>query len=381
MKRILLIGAMVLVLLASGGVAAFWRFPSSHSMRLPGIVEVQEVRLGSKIGGRVNAVLIEEGAIVSAGDRLVEFDAPELKNQRLQLQAKLAAAEAEWLRVVAGARQEEKDAAIATAAAAKARWERVKFGWRKEEKDQAESEFDAANADFNQASKDYERVSKLFRMKSISPNEYETALAYRDRAKGRAEAAKSKLEMLRKGSRPEDKNEAKAEFERAEAKAAELLHGSRWEDIQLARARVDEIEAKIAEVDINLKEASVVVPANLGRVVVEVVAVRPGDIVPPNQSVVRVLHADDLWVKVFVPETKYGQVTLNKKVKVTIDSHPGVVLDGEVIQRSNVSEFTPRNVQSVDERRLQVFGVKIRVTDRKGVLNAGMAAEVTVPLD
>jgi hypothetical protein len=74
-------------------------------------------------------------------------------------------------------------------------------------------------------------------------------------------------------------------------------------------------------------------------------------------------------------------VTLGKEVEVTIDSHAGKRFKGVVMQRSNISEFTPRNVQSVDERRHQVFGVKIRVDDTQGVLNAGMAAEVTIPLD
>ena len=105
-----------------------------------------------------------------------------------------------------------------------------------------------------------------------------------------------------------------------------------------------------------------------------------GDVVPANQPIIRVLRTDDLWVKIFVPETQYGLVTLNKEVDVTVDSHPGMKLKGVVIQRSNISEFTPRNVQSIDERRHQVFGVKIRVDDPQGVLNAGMAAEVSIPL-
>ena len=108
---------------------------------------------------------------------------------------------------------------------------------------------------------------------------------------------------------------------------------------------------------------------------------RPGDLVPPNQSVVRMLRVEDLWVKVYVPETQYGLVTLDKEVDVTIDSHPGKVFKGIVIQRANISEFTPRNVQSIDERRNQVFGVKILVSDPQGVLNAGMAAEVTIRLE
>jgi multidrug resistance efflux pump len=97
--------------------------------------------------------------------------------------------------------------------------------------------------------------------------------------------------------------------------------------------------------------------------------------------VLRVLRAEDLWVKVFVPETQYGLVTLGKEVDVTVDSFPGKVLRGVVIQRANISEFTPRNVQSADERRYQEFGVKILVSDSQGILNAGMAADVAISLE
>src|SRR5207249_5593492 len=136
---------------------------------------------------------------------------------------------------------------------------------------------------------------------------------------------------------------------------------TRWEDVAIARAKVDELQANIEAIDINLRETTVYVPTNLGKAVVEVVAIRAGDLVPANQPIVRVLRVEDLWVKIFVPETQYGLVTLQQEVDVTIDSHPGKIFKGKVIQRSNISEFTPRNVQSVDERRHQVFAVKVFV--------------------
>jgi len=115
-------------------------------------------------------------------------------------------------------------------------------------------------------------------------------------------------------------------------------------------------------------------------VVVEVLGVRKGDVVAPNQPIVRVLRADDLWVKVYVPETKLGMIHLDQQVSVTVDSHPGKQFQGTVRQIATESEFTPRNIQSPDERRFQVFGVKVRVSNPDGVFKSGMAAEVTVPL-
>jgi multidrug resistance efflux pump len=378
----LLLAGLVLVI---GGLAGGWyvytRLHNGHVLVLPGIVEIQEVRLGSKVGGRVARVLVQEGDLVSPGQNLVLFEAPELENQREQLRAKLAAAQAELDKALAGPRPEEKEMAREAVRAAKARYDRVEFGWREEEKRQAASEMASADAELLRATKELQRITTLFQQNSASQQDYEVALAARDRARGQFEAARAKNQMLQKGSRKEDIAEAYAEWKKAEANYEELKNGTREEDKALARAKVAETKAKLEEVEINLKEAVVSVPKDLGKAIVEVVSVRPGDLVQPNQPILRVLRADDLWVKVFVPETKLGLIPLNKEVDVRIDSFPDKVLHGVVIQKASISEFTPRNVQSVDERRYQVFAVKVRVDDPQGVLNAGMAAEVTIPLN
>jgi multidrug resistance efflux pump len=128
---------------------------------------------------------------------------------------------------------------------------------------------------------------------------------------------------------------------------------------------------------VNLEEAVVRVPE---PAVVEVLPVRKGDTVGPNQPVVRVLRDEDLWVKVFVPETLLGKVRLNQAVEVTIDSHPGERFAGTVVYIASASEFTPRNVQSADERRHQVFAIKVRIDDPRGVFKSGMAADVHLTL-
>jgi multidrug resistance efflux pump len=117
------------------------------------------------------------------------------------------------------------------------------------------------------------------------------------------------------------------------------------------------------------------------RVVVDVVSVRNGDLIPPNIPILRVLRAADLWVKVFVPETELGKIRLNEEATITVDAYPGMRFYGTVMHISTESEFTPRNVQSADERRHQVFGVKIRVADPQGVFKSGMAATATLPIE
>ncbi|MCI0742748.1 MAG: HlyD family efflux transporter periplasmic adaptor subunit [Gemmataceae bacterium] len=383
-KKVLLL--LLLIAVAAGcGVWYWWSVNGAKELRFPGIVEIQEVRLGSKIGGRVFAAPAKdkEGMEVYPGQELVIFEAPELEAQRDQLKARLDAAAAELDRANNGPRAEEKKAAQSAADAAKARYDRMVEGWREEEKRQAASELETAQAELKQTTDDFLRVSELYRQKSVARAEYDAALAARDRAQGKFNSARAKVDMVKSGNRKEDVAEAKAEWERAAAKAEELYNGTRAEDKALARAKVAEARAKLQEVEVQLQEAVVRVPKNLGKAIVEVVAVRPGDIVPPNQPVVRVLKAEDLWIKVFVPETQLGLIPLNTEaeVRVKIDSFPGKWFKGRVKQKATISEFTPRNVQSVDERRYQMFALKIQVEDPGNHFNAGMAAEVRIPLE
>jgi multidrug resistance efflux pump len=382
-KRILL---AVLVLTAAGGALWYW-WPfgrPADELRLQGIVEIQEVRLGSKIGGRVERLgynprtqqVIKEGDVVEKGQPLVYFEVPELKAQRAQWYARVQADRAASDRARNGPRQQEKDAGWAGFLGAEARLVRMNEGWREEEKRQAVNDLAATRADMNLAREDLDRVQQLY-PKSASRAEYDAAQSTFRRAQARYEAARARNDMLQAGNRQEDIDEAAAAWWEAWNKYSLLQEGTREEDKREAQAKLEESEAKLREIDTNLEESVVRAP---DRAVIEVLGVRPGDLVPANQPILRILKADDLWVKVYVPETELGKVRLNQKVQVTIDSYPGRRFSGTIIQIAAISEFTPRNVQSADERRHQVFGVKVRVDNTEGIFKSGMAAEVTIPL-
>jgi HlyD family secretion protein len=380
-KKPLTVILVVGLLVVAGGAAWFFNpFGNRHGVLvLPGTVEIQEVRLGSKVGGRVKSVSIREGDRVSAGQELVRFETPELDAQREQLQAKLRAAEADLLKARHGPRPEEKAEAKAMVDSAAAKLDRLKNGWREEEKRQAKSEAEAANADMVQAKSEFERIDRLYKAgggATVTKSEWDLARGLRDRAQKRYEAAMAHYDMMMNGSRPEDIAEAAAELAKAKAHFTMLEKGTREEDIALAEATVAEIKGKLAEVEVNRAEAVVHAP---GPAVVDVLAVRAGDLVPPNQPVIRILRDDDLWVKVFVPETNLGKVKLGTQVEVTVDSDPGRRIPGTIDQIASVSEFTPRNIQSIDERKHQVFALKVKVDNHDGKFKSGMAAEVTIP--
>ena len=377
MRWKLLLAASAVVAAGAGALAFAWPFGGGGAaLRLPGTVETQEVRLGSRAGGRVTDVLVREGDLARAGEVLLRLDAPELEAQRQQAEGQLRPAGAELDKARSGPRPQETAAAREAVAAAEARWRRLQKGPRDEEVRQAEADLDAAEAELKLARQKYERTSRLGTV-AATQEDFDAASAALNRLAAQTRSARARLDLLRAGTRPEELDEAQADLKRARAQLDLLLAGTRSEDLAAAEARVAEARGKLKEVEDRLEETVVRAPESA---VVEVLAVRPGDLVAPNQPLVRVLRADDLWVRVYVPETQLSRVRLGQQVEVRVDGYPGRRFDGTVMQIAGVSEFTPRNVQSPDERRHQVFGVKVRVADPQGIFKSGMAAEVTVPL-
>ncbi len=378
MRTFLLLCAGILV--AAGLGYSFWPNGKENGLRLSGVVETQEVRLGSKIGGRVERVHVAEGTVVDENQPLVTFETPELDAQVLQWQAKLRQAEADRDKACNGPRPEEKEAARLAVEVARQRWNRLQAGPRKQDIEQARYDLESAEVNLKLARQKSERLDRLYKRDAgaVVLEELETAQADTQRCQSLVNKARSFLAVLLEGTRTEEKAEAKSVVDQSQANYALLLSGTRDEDKAAAEANVAGLRGKLEELKANRAEAVVRAPE---RVVVEILAVRKGDLVAPNQPIVRALRTGDTWVRVYVPETQLGRVRLGEHVEVTSDSYPGQIFQGTVMQIGAQSEFTPRNVQSPDERRHEVFSVKIRVLDPEGVFKSGMAAEVLLPLD
>jgi multidrug resistance efflux pump len=200
----------------------------------------------------------------------------------------------------------------------------------------------------------------------------------KDRAQAKVTAGQAKVDMVvREGSRKEDIAEAAGEMAKALAQLKLYQRGIRDEDKAAADAELQSAKAKLAEMEANVAEAEIKAP---GVARVEVIAIRPGDLVAPNQPILRILRSDDTWVKVFVPETRLGKIHVGQKAWVRSDTFPDRRFAGKVIHVESISEFLPRNVQSLDERRNQVFGVKVALTEPEAIktFKPGMAAQVVI---
>ncbi len=374
LKKLLL--SMAVVLTVSSALGATWFFRETDDMvRLPGLVEIQEVRLSSKIGGRVREVFASEGDIVSPGQALVVFDVPEWHAKRNQIVAQLRSAEAQFDQARNGPLPEEKAAAKASWEMAKARLARLKNGPRPEEIDAARKEWDALKADEERARKDWDREASLNRKRASTSAQMDLAFAVFSKIQNQAKAASERWRLLSNGTREEDIAEAEAEVAKSRAHFELLVRGTRSELIADSEARVLEMKARVQEIEAMLAESTVVAPK---RALVEVVSVRPGDTVIANQPVVRVLYAEDLWVKAYITEPDLGHIAVGQEVAVTNDTFPNRKCLGNVTYIAAASEFTPRNVQSPDERRNQVFAIKVRLVESAETFRSGMAVEVHV---
>jgi HlyD family secretion protein len=288
---------------------AKWNEPP-RTDHVSGTIEVDETRIASRYGGRVEEILAGEGDSLTNGQHLIQLAAPELGPRRDQARAVL---------------------------------DELKAGARKEELAAAKSDWEAIVAELEFARAEQRRVTELFQERTVPEAERDRAVARVASLEKNVAAAKSRYELLLAGARPE---------------------------------RIAHAEAQLAEIETQLREMTILSPTNA---VLEVLHVKAGDVLAPNQPVATLLLTNHLWVRVYIPEPWLGFIQLRQAVRVRVDSFPERDFSGEVEQIARAAEFTPRNVQTVEDRVKQVFGVKIRLPADAPELRAGMAADVYFP--
>lgn len=356
-KRIIILAILVAVVTGTALYAAWFR--RDTALQGSGTVEARNIRVGSKVGGRIDKVLVREGDSVEPGQVLITFDDREL-------QAALEQSRANAEKAQRGYRPEEIAEARAAAAQAKADYELRKNGYRQEDIDAAKADLDRANADEVRTHLDFDRYDALAKNDVGSKQQRDTAEANWKVALAQQQSAQRKLDQWQRGYRPEEIASAEAHYVQATATLEKLERGNRREDVELAKAAYAYDLARY-------RERQVTAPA---AAVVEVLDVRPGDLIAPNTPVATLLERDQIYVRIYIPETEIGRVRLRQTAEVRVDSFPNQVFNGAVEQINQQAEFLPRNVQTREERVHQLFGVKIRIDDSSGRVRAGMAADV-----
>jgi len=202
------------------------------------------------------------------------------------------------------------------------------------------------------------------------------AAAQIDTAVHDADAQEAQLVFLRDDARRQQDLLQRRVVSATDAERADSAAKTQEKNVAAAKMRVAQARAQMADIDSQLAEMQVIAPSDS---ILEVLSVKVGDVLPANREVATLILPQRLWVRVYVPETWLGLIKLNDQVRVRVDSFPGRDFSGVVEQINRKAEFTPRNVQTVEDRIKQVFGVKVRLENNQDALRAGMSADIFFP--
>ncbi|MGE5814045.1 MAG: HlyD family secretion protein [Acidobacteriota bacterium] len=301
-------------------------------IRASGYVEATEVRVAPQVGGRVLEVAVDEGARVETGALLLTIDPADFELARRRAQAERDAADAQFRLLQAGARAED----IAQAQA---------------QLEAAEADGRSARAELDAATADLARFESLLAVNAGSRKQRDDAATRRDQAAARVKAADERSRAAREAW-------------------ARLRAGARQQELDAARARVAGADAQIATLDKNIKDARLFSP--VGGVVTTRL-VDPGEMLAPGAPAMVVTDLDHAWANVYVEEPHVPLIKLGEAADVVTDA--GQRVAGKVSFISPRAEFTPRNVQTANDRAKLVYRMKIAVDNRSGVLKPGMPVE------
>lgn len=365
------------ILLVAIGVAyvAYKRYLAHQPFEWAGTVEARDVAVASRTGGRIKQVLVREGARVEANQPLVILEPGDLEAQRAMAVAQLEQMKSALDKLEKGSRPEEIAQAKARAAQATAALAETKHGSREEEIAAARARVAQAQAVLDKAKLDAERSHRLVKAEAVPQSEADAADTQVRTAKAERDAQQQVLDQLRAGSRIEEKAQAAARAAEAQAAANLVIAGPRVEEIRAATAQVEAAKSRVDQLDISIAELTIRAPAAAR---VESLDLRPGDVLAPNAPAATLLEDDQLYVRLYVPETQIGRIKVGEVVPISVDSWPDRTFKGKVEHINQRGEYSPRNLQTADERADQVFAVRIGLIEGKDELRAGMAAMVQV---
>ena len=382
-----------LVLAAAGAAAVYALRGVNHApgnrIVVSGNIELTEVNIAFKTAGRLIERNVEEGGRVTKGQVIARLDRDQLLAQRDRekagfesAQSQLAQAETalEWQRATLAGDLEQRHADLASN---EARLAELRSGARPQEKQEARAAVEAVQSESERAKKDWDRAQTLYKNDDISAAQYDQ---YRNRwesADAALKQAREREALVLAGPRVEQINaqqglagRARGALKMAEANTLEMKR--REQELTTRRAEIARAKANLALIDSQLADTVAVSPVD-GVVLVKSADV--GEVLAPGTTVVTVGDIDHPWLRGYVNETDLGKVKLGSKAKVTTDSYPGKVYPGRVTFISSEAEFTPKQIQTQQERVKLVYRIKIELDNPRHELKSNMPADAEIVLD
>lgn len=341
-----------------------------------GTVEARTIAVGSRAGGRIAGVLVKEGEAVKAGQALLELEPGDWPAQLVQAKAQEMSAEAMLDKLKRGARPEELEQARARTLTAQAALQEAMAGARPEQVQAAEARLAAQEVAVQKAMLDAARQHQLDGVGASTRAELENSDLAVQQAVALRDALKNQLDELKNGSRREQVAQARARQMEQSASMKLVVAGTRDEDLRVAEAAVEAARGRVQQVQAMIDELTIRAPLPAR---VEALDLRPGDILAANAPAAVLLEEKELYVRIYVPETLLGRLHVGQAVPIKVDSFPNRSFHGVVKHINEVGEYSPRNLQTADERADQVFATRVELQEGFNELRAGMAAFIEVP--
>lgn len=302
-----------------------------------GTVEAEERDIQAEIGGKILEIKANEGDVVRPGEIVAVLDTEALQYQVQQAKAAVKLAEAKLAELKAGSRSEQVEQVLAIL-------------------QQAEALQDGAEKAWRHATETLSDVKRLYAQGAATEQQVKDLQAA-------ADAAETQL------------NTAKKQYQAAKAQADLVLHGPTAEALLAAEANLEQARASLELISLQAQKGNV--KADAGGTVLSR-NFNPGEIAVPGSSILTTVDLQNLWVKIYVPEKQLGKVVLQQKVTLKSAALPNETITGEVVFISPEAEFTPKNIESKEEKENTVFAVKIRILDHLVFLKPGMTVDVTI---
>ncbi|AFM39823.1 multidrug resistance efflux pump [Desulfosporosinus acidiphilus SJ4] len=302
-----------------------------------GTIEGTEIPVQPELGGKVIDLKVEEGQMIKAGDVIAKLDDSQAKISLQTAQSQQTQAQAKLDDLLGGTRAEELRRLESVLA-------------------QANDNVAALAPSLQLAQNNLANDQQLYKSGALSKQALDTQQNQYDTIKAQYDAAQANV------------NAAQASLDQAQA-------GYTQPTIQAQKAAVDIAAQSVKAAELNLSKLTITSPAN-GQVLYK--EVEQGQVVNPGTTLITVLNPNDLWIKIYVPEAKLNKVKIGGTVGIAVDSYPNKTFKGQIQYISTQAEFTPKDVQTKEERTTTVYAVKISITQGKDQLKAGMPADVTL---
>lgn len=384
---------ILIVLIAAGAGYWFWQAETNGGdgsrIFVSGNLELIEVNLSFKTPGRLTSLNIREGDSVHAGDVIATLDADQLEQTLVRDAAAVDATRSQYqqLQTAIEYQQAQIESEIAVRQAEKAQaqamLDELLSGSRQQEIQQAEAALRDARARQEAAQQDWMRAQTLFSNEDISASQHDQARSMAESAEAQVQAAQERLDLVREGPRQETIAAARAQVARADA-AIQAAEANRIEvrrkqqELTGRRAEIERAQAQVGITEALLDDTTLVAPMD-GVVLVK--ASELGEVIAAGTTIATLGDLEHPWLRAYINETDLGKIKIGGRAELRTDSFPDKVYEGRISYISDEAEFTPKQIQTAEERVKLVYRIKIEVDNADHELKSNMPVDAEILLN